>query len=153
MALEGLTDKLLSQSPLISYGKLGFWGRRNFWRDQLNLSGRTIVVTGATSGIGKAAALEMAKIGAKLILVGRNQKKLETVKQIIACIIIHNVMISQPLSNNAMVEPISGDGNAYNKYSEYEKSNIDMDTNDLFNAINIMREQVLAIFLAHFNQS
>ena len=41
-----------------------------------SLSGKTILITGASSGIGKAAAIECSKLGATLILVGRNEEKL-----------------------------------------------------------------------------
>lgn len=40
---------------------------------------RTILVTGAGDGIGKAAALALAKHGATVILLGRTQEKLEAV--------------------------------------------------------------------------
>ena len=40
------------------------------------LSGRVILVTGAGSGIGKAAALNYAKLGATLVLLGRSEEKL-----------------------------------------------------------------------------
>lgn len=41
------------------------------------MQGKTVVVTGATSGIGRAAAMELAKLGADLALLGRSQDKLQ----------------------------------------------------------------------------
>lgn len=43
------------------------------------LEGKTILVTGASSGIGKATAIECSKLGAKIILNGRDEKKLNDV--------------------------------------------------------------------------
>lgn len=43
------------------------------------LAGRTILITGAGDGIGKAAALSYARQGATVILLGRTQSKLEAV--------------------------------------------------------------------------
>lgn len=40
-----------------------------------DLEGRVILLTGATEGIGKAAAHELARRGATLVLVGRNREK------------------------------------------------------------------------------
>lgn len=42
------------------------------------LQGKTILVTGASSGIGKATAIECSKLGAKLIITGRNENRLCT---------------------------------------------------------------------------
>jgi 3-oxoacyl-[acyl-carrier protein] reductase len=50
----------------------------------MNLSGRVAVVTGASQGIGRASALALAKQGAKLALIARNQQKLEDVAAEIA---------------------------------------------------------------------
>ena len=44
-----------------------------------DLSGKNVLVTGPTSGIGRGTALELAKAGAKLILVARNPDKCEQV--------------------------------------------------------------------------
>lgn len=44
-----------------------------------SLIDKTILVTGATSGIGRAIALECSKMGAKLIIVGRNIERLEEI--------------------------------------------------------------------------
>ena len=42
-----------------------------------SLIGKTILVTGASSGIGRATAIECSKMGAKLILTGRNEERLK----------------------------------------------------------------------------
>ena len=43
------------------------------------LAGRVIAITGASSGIGRAVALACARVGANVILLGRNARKLEDV--------------------------------------------------------------------------
>jgi 3-oxoacyl-[acyl-carrier protein] reductase len=49
----------------------------------LNLSGKTALVCGSTQGIGKATALELATMGATVVLLARNESKLqETVKEL-----------------------------------------------------------------------
>ncbi len=40
------------------------------------LEGKTILVTGASSGIGRATAIECSKMGAKVIITGRNEERL-----------------------------------------------------------------------------
>ncbi|MEM8816367.1 MAG: YciK family oxidoreductase [Pseudomonadota bacterium] len=43
------------------------------------LDGRIILITGASDGIGRALALRSAELGARVILHGRNQQKLEQI--------------------------------------------------------------------------
>ena len=42
-----------------------------------SLEGKTILVTGASSGIGQKTAIECSKLGAKVIIVGRNEERLQ----------------------------------------------------------------------------
>lgn len=42
-----------------------------------SLRGKTILVTGASSGIGKATAIECSKLGASIVLAARNEKRLQ----------------------------------------------------------------------------
>ena len=41
-----------------------------------SLAGKTILVTGASSGIGRATAIECSKMGATVIITGRNEERL-----------------------------------------------------------------------------
>ena len=42
-----------------------------------SLSGKTIVVSGASSGIGKQCAIDCSKMGAKVVLLARNEQRLK----------------------------------------------------------------------------
>jgi 3-oxoacyl-[acyl-carrier protein] reductase len=46
---------------------------------QIKLNGKIALVAGSTQGIGKATALELAKAGANIILLARNESKLQKV--------------------------------------------------------------------------
>ncbi len=48
-----------------------------------SLEGKAVIVTGASSGIGRAIAVELGKVGAELWLVGRNQSELDATAQMI----------------------------------------------------------------------
>ena len=48
-----------------------------------NLVGKVAIITGASRGIGKEIAIQMAACGAKISLVARNQKKLDVVQETI----------------------------------------------------------------------
>lgn len=47
----------------------------------LDLIGKNAIVCGSTQGIGKAVAIELAQMGANIILIARNESKLNEVKQ------------------------------------------------------------------------
>lgn len=45
----------------------------------MNFNGKVVLITGASSGIGAGAACHLAKLGAKVSIVARNEKRLREV--------------------------------------------------------------------------
>ena len=62
-----------------------------------SLKGKTILVTGASSGIGKATAIECSKLGANVVITGRNEQRLD--ETLVMLEGEHNLMIVSDLSN------------------------------------------------------
>jgi NAD(P)-dependent dehydrogenase (short-subunit alcohol dehydrogenase family) len=70
-----LADRLILPG-IWRFTRLGYSiSKSRFTGINADLSDQTIVITGATSGIGAAAARSLAQLGAKLIIVARNAKK------------------------------------------------------------------------------
>ena len=81
--LASIVDGLLELSIIGSFSRLGpsirrrlfHWDAVPDWR----LEGRSALITGPTSGLGRELALALGSLGARLILVGRDPEKLESV--------------------------------------------------------------------------
>lgn len=67
------------------------------------LTDKVIIVTGASSGIGKSIAVELSKSGAKCVLIGRNVERLEHVN---ALCVNETMIIAEELSNFDKYEDI-----------------------------------------------
>ena len=76
-----LTTRMVDQAILpgmLGFTRLGYRLGKNRWPlPHRALEGRTVVLTGGTSGIGRAAAFQLADLGARLVLVGRDRAKTE----------------------------------------------------------------------------
>lgn len=80
-------DDLLDRTVVGSFTNIGHAVRSLGWSDELpSLSGKTVIVTGATSGLGRAAAEALARLGAGVRLVGRSEPKLEIARKEIAAV-------------------------------------------------------------------
>jgi NAD(P)-dependent dehydrogenase (short-subunit alcohol dehydrogenase family) len=74
-----IADAIIEAPIVTSFTRFGFEARRRLagWTplDGYDLTGRVIVITGATSGLGYAAAEQLARCGATLVLVGRTAER------------------------------------------------------------------------------
>lgn len=68
--------------------------------DKFSLNEKTILVTGASSGIGRAIAIACAEAGANVILTGRNMLRLEETKALMCDAAKHSI-ISADLTDSA----------------------------------------------------
>ncbi len=83
MTGRSIADALIEAPIVTSFTRIGYEARKRLdqWSslDDYDLSGRVIVITGATSGLGYAAALQLARCRATLVLVGRSADRNERI--------------------------------------------------------------------------
>lgn len=84
MDARAIVDGALELSVVGSFSRIGpaIRGRLYGWRQPPAgaLRGKTALVTGPTSGLGRATAGELAALGARVVLVGRSRERLEQVR-------------------------------------------------------------------------
>ncbi len=72
-------DRVLEFTVVPSFSRIGYLARSRLDRwsplDRYDLTGRVVVITGATSGLGLATARALAANGARLAIVARNEAK------------------------------------------------------------------------------
>ncbi|RZA14947.1 MAG: SDR family NAD(P)-dependent oxidoreductase, partial [Proteobacteria bacterium] len=72
-----LSDRLVIPG-MLNFSRSGYTrSKAKFVGVTEDLSAKTVLITGPTSGIGAATAKQLGKLGAKLIFVSRNRKKAE----------------------------------------------------------------------------
>ncbi len=111
----------ISVPPLDSYAtKLWDYWERNLDPDLFKdrsfegaVNGKTVLITGASSGIGKAAAFKIARAGGIPLLVARRADKLEETRQEIedmgGTAYAYSADISDPASVDALVDHVLAD--------------------------------------------
>lgn len=69
---------MIDQLSIATFTNLGYLAHSlGFDPIEADLSGKTIVVTGGTGGLGRSAANTLAEMGARVIVVARNEERLE----------------------------------------------------------------------------
>jgi dehydrogenase/reductase SDR family protein 12 len=86
--LAGLVDAALEASVVGGFSRIGpeVRGRVEHWTDPPSLAGRVCLVTGASSGLGLAASIGMARLGASLCLLVRDAGRGEDARRRIAAV-------------------------------------------------------------------
>ncbi len=88
MTFADVVDSVIEAPIAPSFTKVGYQlrSRLEHWTAlaSYDLTGRTIVVTGATSGIGRQSAEQFARLGAHVVIVGRDPAKARRVQSEIA---------------------------------------------------------------------
>ena len=83
-SVAAVVDALLELTVVGSFSRVGPAVRRRLdrWSSPPPdaLRGRTILITGPTSGLGRETALAMSDLGARLVLVGRSEAKLASLR-------------------------------------------------------------------------
>lgn len=84
MDISHLVDEALEAIVVPSFSRIGYAVRRRIfdWEPfgPSALAGRTVLVTGPTSGLGRATTDALAALGARVILVGRSRERLTAVR-------------------------------------------------------------------------
>lgn len=80
MTPTSVLDTLLDRSIVLGYSRVGSSLRRKWWPPAPapgSMAGKRVLVTGATSGIGKETAAGIARLGAEVHVLGRSPEKLQ----------------------------------------------------------------------------
>ncbi|MDH3660558.1 MAG: SDR family oxidoreductase, partial [Alphaproteobacteria bacterium] len=101
--------------PLEDYG----WRLWDYWERHLDpdlfidrslesrVTGRVVLVTGGSSGIGKSTAFRIAAAGAKTIIIARNAEKLEAAKQEAGALGLKLITYASDLTDSAQCDALA----------------------------------------------
>ncbi|MBV9918786.1 MAG: SDR family NAD(P)-dependent oxidoreductase [Solirubrobacterales bacterium] len=73
--IDSLLDTVLDRSVLGGYTNLGYRVRARSWDELPRMDGKAVLVTGASSGLGRATAEGFARLGATIWLLARDRER------------------------------------------------------------------------------
>jgi NAD(P)-dependent dehydrogenase (short-subunit alcohol dehydrogenase family) len=97
----------------------------------INLKGKTALITGATKGLGRGTAIAIAQAGGNIVAVGRNQNELDSLKKIIKRLKVKYLSINCDVNN-------------YNKIKSLETI-LDVNTKAAFNVAQLCANQIIKL--------
>lgn len=119
------------------------------------LKDRNIVITGGSSGIGKAIAIACANRGADVIIIGRNEIELKSVKDMIGSqcqyiVLDLNSKIEKNFFENISAKPITDLVNNAGVYIEYNSLNYTYDNFDKIFCTNCRSPFMLSQYFVNY---
>lgn len=120
-----------------------------------DISGKTIVITGASSGIGQATAEAFARRGARLVLAARDPEALERVADICRQFGAHAVAVPTDVTDAAAVKELAAQAQQIGDGIDVWFSNVGVGAVGRFEATPITaHEQVIRInLIGHMNDA
>ena len=111
--LAGTLDRLMDLAVVPGFSSIGYEVRSRAYGWQVpEVAGRTVMVTGANSGIGLAASMELAGSGARVVMVCRDPVKGEEARGLVASgASIEPELLIADLSSMASVRSLAGEWN------------------------------------------
>ena len=104
-----LADAALEATVVGSFSRIGFAARRALfdWDAEpvVDMSGRVALVTGATGGLGLAAAMALAQRNADIWIVGRDPQRTEAARRAIAAV-APDVSVTPAIADLAVLDDV-----------------------------------------------
>lgn len=82
-ATAAIVDKVLEATVAGSFSRIGYEARRRMehWQEAVPMPGRSVIVTGATSGLGYETSVQLASLGAGVTFVARDPDRAKKARE------------------------------------------------------------------------
>jgi dehydrogenase/reductase SDR family protein 12 len=109
--LRSLLDRALDLTVVPGFSRVGYLARRTGFEPLPRMEGRTVLITGATAGLGREAAQQCAGLGARVLVLARNESRgAQAVREIVTATgNPHVELVVGDLSSDASVRAAAAD--------------------------------------------